>query len=130
MPSPPLSRLGPLATVIAGGLVGSFARHLLGASLLDASAGFPLGLVVVNLSGSLALGWLLARRQAAVMAIWSLRFWAVGMLGSFTTFSGFTLDVFALIEAGAMETATSYLLVSVVGGLVAAYGGLRIGSLR
>ncbi len=52
----------------------------------------------------------------------------VGILGAFTTFSTFSVDLVRLVEDGRVGLAGSYLLASTVGGLVAAIAGLRIGN--
>jgi CrcB protein len=84
----------------------------------------------VNLSGSFLLGLYLVRREQAATPRWSLPFWALGMLGSFTTFSAFSLEVTALVGDGRALTAAAYLAASTVGGLAAALVGLRVGSVR
>lgn len=88
---------------------------------------FPFSVVTVNLVGSFVLGLYLARREWAVDGRGSLQFWAIGLLGSFTTFSAFSLDLVLLIDAGRAGEAGAYLLVSLFGGLMAAIGGQRVG---
>ena len=119
---------GPLA-VLGGGLLGSAARGVIAATIPTASGEFPVATLIVNLSGSLLLGFYLARRERAVSAGWSLRFWAIGALGSFTTFSTFSLEVFQLIEIGRLSTAMGYVLASTLGGLAAALVGDRVGAI-
>jgi CrcB protein len=77
--------------------------------------------------GSLALGFYLTRRERSVTARFSLQFWAIGVLGSLTTFSTFSYEVVLLVEAGAMGTAAWYAIASTVGGLIAAVVGGRVG---
>lgn len=117
-----------VAAVAAGGLVGSAARTGIGVWIPTPEKGLPTGVVLVNLGGSLLLGFYLARRERAVSRRASLHFWAIGMLGSFTTFSAFSVDLLQLLSAGRLITAASYLAVSVLGGLVLALAGLRIGA--
>ena len=50
----------------------------------------------------------------------------VGLLGGFTTFSAFSLEMMLLIERGQAITALTYALISVLAGLVALYMGLII----
>ncbi len=119
-------RAGGWAAVAAGGLLGSAARAGIGLWLDD--EGFPTPILVVNLAGSLLLGLYLARRERAVGPRGSFQFWAIGVLGSFTTFSTFSIDLVRLVENGRLMIAMSYLLASIVGGLGAAIAGLRIGS--
>jgi len=125
---PLLPRFVESLVVLGGGLVGSTARGII-AALAPAPPGeFPLATLIVNLSGSFLLGLFLARRERAVAPRWSLRFWAIGALGAFTTFSAFSLEVVHLIETGRLATALGYVLASTLGGLAAALAGDRLGS--
>jgi CrcB protein len=82
----------------------------------------------VNLTGSLLLGFYLARRERTVTAPWSLQFWGIGVFGSFTTYSTFSIEVVRLLDLGETTIAGGYLVISIVGGLFLAIIGLRIGS--
>jgi CrcB protein len=82
----------------------------------------------VNLIGSFVLGLYLARWERAVSRSGSLRFWAIGVLGSFTTFSAFSVDVVRLLDAGRLAAGGAYVAVSLIGGLVCAVAGLRVGA--
>ena len=84
--------------------------------------------LVVNLTGSLLLGFYLTRREQTVTARWSLPFWGIGVFGSFTTFSAFSVEVFVLLGHGELPTAGTYVAASIVGGVVLALVGQRIGS--
>lgn len=99
------------------------------AELVGGATGeFPWTALIVNLSGSFLLGLYLARRERAVATESSIPFWAIGVLGSFTTFSAFSLDVVYLIEAGRGLVAAGYVAASVMGGLTVALLGERVGS--
>ncbi len=119
---------GPSA-VLGGGFLGSAARATVVAAAPGASGGFPVATLIVNLLGSLLLGFYLARRERAVTAKWSLQFWAIGALGAFTTFSTFSLEVFQLIDVGQLGTAAGYVAASTLGGLGVAVLGSRMGSI-
>jgi fluoride ion exporter CrcB/FEX len=86
-PNRPRRHPGDLVAVAMGGLIGSALRAGIGVLLPTPSGGFPTGTLVVNLSGSLLIGLYLVRREQAATPRWSLPFWALGMLGSFTTLS-------------------------------------------
>ncbi|HSK07309.1 MAG TPA: CrcB family protein [Acidimicrobiia bacterium] len=118
-----------LAAVFAGGLVGSALRAGVGTWLPAQRGSFPTAVLVVNIAGSFLLGLYLARRERSVGPGWSLQFWAFGLLGSFTTFSAFSLDVFYLLEDGRPLSAAGYVTASIVGGLAAALIGQRAGRL-
>lgn len=123
-------RLLDFGAVIGGGLVGSAARLAVAEVTASGTASFPWATLVVNLSGAALAGFYLARRQRAVSSRWSLRFWAIGALGSFTTFSGFSVEVIRLNEAGRLGMALVYVLASVVGGVLAAVIGDGAGRAR
>ena len=119
-----------LLAVIAGGLVGSALRAGIGSLWPAAQGDFPIGILVVNLSGSFLLGVYLVRRESAVTARWSMPFWAFGLLGSFTTFSAFTIEVTQLLADGEAMVAAGYIGASTVGGLIAALVGQRVALIR
>lgn len=97
---------------------------------LPAGAGdFPTATLLVNLVGALAIGVYLARREQPGASRQSLRFWAIGVLGSFTTFSAFSLEVVELLDVDRAAVAGLYVAGSLVGGFVAALAGDRIGEL-
>lgn len=115
-----------MGAVAAGGLVGSSARALV--DYLDRGGGFPTEVLLVNLTGSFLLGLYLARRERSLSGATSLRFWAIGVLGAFTTFSTFSVDVVLLLQEGRPGPALAYVAASALGGMVAAVAGLRLGA--
>jgi CrcB protein len=120
-------RWRPVLAVLGGGLVGSLGRATV-AHAWPADGGFPVSTLVVNLVGSLLLGLYLGRRQRAVTGPFSLQFWGIGLLGSFTTFSAFSFEVVLLLSRGRQAIAASYVLASLTGGLVLAAFGDRLGA--
>ncbi len=117
----------PLLLVMAGGALGSAARYLTGRAALAAwGPDFPYGTLAVNLIGGLLMGLLvgvLARTGASEN--WRL-FLGLGVLGGFTTFSSFSLDVVTMIERGAIAPAALYVLLSVLGAIGAVFAGLML----
>lgn len=113
--------------IAAGGAIGASLRHFVGlAAFRMFGPAFPWGTLAVNIAGSLIMGifieWL-ARR--AVGASHELRlFIATGVLGGFTTFSAFSLDVVSLWERGASALALGYVIASVAGAVAALFAGL------
>ena len=118
----------PLFLVMAGGALGAGARHLVNRALLALlGPGFPSGTLAVNLIGGLAMGLLAGVLARSTGAGEQVRLFAgVGILGGFTTFSSFSLDTIVLYERGAIGLALGYVLVSVVGSIVALFAGLSI----
>ena len=112
-----------------GGALGSIARY--GSGVLVGRLwpmSFPLATMLVNISGSLVMGLFigfLARTTPAWQADARL-FFAVGVLGGFTTLSSFSLDTFTLIERGEIGQATIYVLGSIVVSVLALFVGLLI----
>lgn len=110
-----------------GGAVGSAARYLTGRMTTAAfGPAFPLGTLAVNLIGGLLMGILagsLARLEAGES--WRLLL-GVGLLGGFTTFSAFSLDAVTLIERGQPSLALGYILLSVIGSILAVFAGLSL----
>ncbi len=117
-----------MIAVLAGGLVGSASRTAIGLWLSTDDGGFPTAVLVVNLLGAFVLGLYVARRERSVGYRHSLQFWAIGVLGSFTTFSTFSVDLVRLIDGGRPGIALGYLTASLIGGLALALAGLRIGA--
>lgn len=115
-----------LILVMIGGGIGAGLRHLVnGAALRLAGPGLPWGTMAINISGSFAMGLLvavLARRSGDTNAV--RLFIATGVLGGFTTFSAFSLDFATLWERGASSQAFGYVAVSVLGSLAAIFAGL------
>ncbi len=88
--------------------------------------GWPWATLLVNLTGCLLVGVLtgvLANRSPE--PAWARPFLAVGVLGGFTTFSAFAVEVVGLGDAGALLPAAGYVLASVVGGVLAVAAGIR-----
>lgn len=117
-----------LFLVMAGGAVGSGARYLTGRWMLAAfGPGFPWGTLSVNLLGGLLMGALVGvlARVAVPGEHWRLLL-AVGLLGGFTTFSAFSLDSVTMLQRGDFGLALLYVLVSVIGSIVALFAGLSL----
>ena len=86
---------------------------------------FPFGTFTVNIVGSLAMGLIVGyfMFQGGSSQHWRL-FLATGILGGFTTFSSFSLDVALLYERGELAMMAAYVLASVVVSVGALFGGL------
>ena len=121
--------MNPYLLVAIGGALGSMARYGTGVLVGQAwSASFPLGTMLINIVGSLAMGLLigyLVRTTPAWQADARL-FVAVGVLGGFTTFSSFSLDAVSMLERGELGLALFYVLGSVIIGIAALFAGLVV----
>jgi len=118
-----------LLWVAAGGAIGASLRHLSGtAALRIMGAGFPWGTLFVNIFGSLIMGLFIAWMTKKTGVSNEIRlFVTTGILGGFTTFSAFSLDVANMVERGAMASAFIYIAGSVVISLAAVFIGLWFG---
>lgn len=114
--------------VVLGGAVGAPSRYLLDRAISSrARTALPLGTIVVNVLGCLALG--AVARNAAQPPVHGtlLALCGVGFCGAFTTFSTFTWETLALFEDGLHRHAVANLAVSVVVGVAAAALGWSVG---
>lgn len=115
-----------LAAVAAGGALGAAARHLAGERWPTAPGDLPLTTAAINLLGSAAIGVLLV----VVSERWAHRrlvrpFLGTGVLGGFTTFSAYAVDVQHLATGGQPLRAVVYLVATPVLALLAAAVGSR-----
>lgn len=112
--------------VAVGGATGAVLRFLWGRAML-ASFGpaLPLGTLGANLIGGLLMGvlasllWRLPTSQEPLRLLLG-----VGLLGGFTTFSAFSLEVYEMILRGDLGAALAYALVSVAGAVLALWAGV------
>ncbi|UZK67624.1 fluoride efflux transporter CrcB [Sphingomonas sp. M1-B02] len=115
-----------LLLVMLGGAFGAGARHLVGRAALGLlGPNYPWGTLSVNLLGGFAMG-LLAGGLARFVdggEQWRLLL-GVGLLGGFTTFSAFSLEVVLMLERGAWLAGSGYIAASVAGSVLALAGGL------
>jgi fluoride exporter len=118
-----------LVLIAAGGAAGAVGRYLVDSAVLDRFSGaFPLGILVVNVSGSFLVGLLAALIVDRGVLPAELRNpLMVGFLGAYTTFSTLMLDSWRLIEDGLPVLAIVNLAGSVGLGVVAVVVGLWLG---
>lgn len=102
-----------------GGALGALGRWAL-AEALPSSTGWPWATLLVNLTGCFLIGALLAVLAArSPEPAWARPFVGVGVLGGYTTYSTFAVEVARLVEDGSSVVAAGYVLVSVLGGVAA-----------
>ncbi|TFV55354.1 fluoride efflux transporter CrcB [Geodermatophilus sp. DF01-2] len=107
-----------------GGVLGALARWGVGTALPSSPGGWPWATLLVNLTGCLLLGALTATLTArSPEPAWARPFLAVGVLGGYTTYSAFAVEAVGLLDAGAVALAVGYVLVSVLGGVLAVAAG-------
>ena len=116
-----------LAAVV-GGALGSGARFLVYVTLMPLlGLAFPWATITVNIVGSFLMGAVVEASSSLLdgSALWRT-FLATGVLGGFTTFSAFSLDVFELFERRQPVLALVYVAASVVISIVALAGGFTL----
>ncbi len=133
--------------IMLGGAVGAAARHYMAQAINGYlspifagffqsnpvvnnsiyAANFPLGVIFVNIIGSFLMGVMVSLFTLFYSPSIEFRaFITVGILGGFTTFSTFSLDVILLIERGQMVVAMLYILISVMGAITALFAGMAL----
>lgn len=107
-----------LLAVGAGSFIGGAARYIVSLAMKGIGKGFPRATLVVNLLGCLMIGllWGLLSRNAAENTSWGL-FLTVGLCGGFTTFSTFSKEALAMLQAGQIWGFASYIAISVLAGI-------------
>ena len=119
--------LNPLLIVFFGGGLGAALRYLVNQAMGRlVSIEFPLGIMAINISGSLLMGVAAGYFAFKAGEDWTQNarlFVTTGILGGYTTFSAFSLDAMLLYERGEVMTALFY----VVGSVVLSILGLAVG---
>ena len=131
-----MSSLSPLAAslnVALGGAIGAVSRYQLGRAMthwlgVQTVTAFPWATLAANVIGSMAMGvlagWLARHGSGSGEQLRLLL--GVGLLGGFTTFSAFSLELMLLVERGQPGTAFAYGSISVLAGLAGLYLGLIV----
>jgi CrcB protein len=119
--------MNSIILVMSGGAIGAGLRYGLSRALPVGAAGWPWATFAANVLGGLAMG---------VLAGWVLRgdnsaeplrlFVGVGVLGGFTTFSAFSLEMAQMIERGHGAMAAGYAFASVLLALGALFAGMAL----
>jgi fluoride exporter len=115
-----------LISVALGGALGSLLRYFVASAIqTPASAGFPWGIFIVNITGGFAMGIITELMALKLNLSPEIRaFLTVGILGGYTTFSTFSLDSVLLLQRGAYASAAAYVIGSTVLSIAALFAGL------
>lgn len=109
-----------------GGFCGAIARYLISYRLNPRCPGFPWGTILINITGSFALG-LLAGLPGTSEGI--MLFLGTGFMGAYTTFSTFSIEGLNLWQGSLQTKALTYLAASISFGIAAGYLGFALGKL-
>lgn len=117
-----------LLFVAAGSAAGGVCRYLLTVLLQPRTpTAFPLGTFVVNLTGAIAIGFVLRWTLGSPGVSPEMRaMMTTGFLGGYTTFSTFSYETIALIESGEVRKAAVYVVASVVLSLLGTLLGIAL----
>lgn len=113
--------------VMIGGAGGSLARYLLNNTIMSRAGGrFPVGTVIINISGSFLIGFLMTALSARLdlNPRWRLLL-VVGFLGGYTTFSSFEWETLGLLRDGSRWLA----LVNMAGSVIVGYMAVWLGAI-
>lgn len=114
-----------LAAIALGGALGASARYGVAQVVHVVPDGFPWATFLTNVSGSFALGLILALVLERFPPTRYLRpFVATGFLGAYTTYSTFAVEAVLLVKDDHVPVAVAYTVSSVVVGLVAVWSGM------
>ncbi|QXJ19485.1 CrcB family protein [Actinomadura graeca] len=116
-----------LAAVSAGGVLGALARWGLTSAFPYRPAEFPWSVFWINVTGCLAIGVLMVLVTEAGPVHRLVRpFLGVGVLGGFTTFSTYVVDIQRAVEDDAAGLALAYLAGTLAAALLAVFAGMRL----
>ena len=108
--------------IFAGGVVGALARAGLAQAMHWDGRGWPWSTFLVNVAGTLLLGYFATRLQERLApSTYRRPLVGTGFCGALTTFSTFQVELIKLARAGATATAASYAVASLALGLTGVY---------
>jgi CrcB protein len=116
-----------LAAISAGGVCGALARYAMARAWPHDPGGFPWATLVINVTGCLLIGVLMVIVTEVRTDRRLLRpFAGVGVLGGYTTFSTYAVEIHQTASAGAPWTALLYLAGTLAGALPAVWAGAAL----
>ncbi len=114
--------------VAVGSAAGGVGRYVIGGAIQQRfGLGFPLGTLIVNITGSLLLGFILRLALGGTQMSPETRILlTTGFCGGYTTFSTFTYDTAMMFENGQYRRAFVYVVLSVVLSVLATFAGFAL----
>lgn len=125
---PALATLPPVLLVMFGGAIGAGLRFAVGRWTFGLfGPGLPVGTWTVNIVGGFCMGLLVGWLTTRTASDEPLRLLlGVGVLGGFTTFSAFSLEVVEMVLKGDVGMGAAYAVSSVAGSMLALFAGLYL----
>jgi CrcB protein len=120
--------LAILSVISVGGVLGTLARYGIGVAFPHGAAGFPWATFAVNVAGCGLIGMLMVSIDQLGAHRLVRPFLGVGVLGGFTTFSTYVVEVQKAITAGAARLALAYLGVTLASAVFAVWAGSALTS--
>lgn len=119
--------MSKIILVLAGGALGALLRYSV--TLIpfrEASGGFPVGTLIVNIVGSFIAGFVWAYLNQSTGTGRMYAFLVIGMMGAFTTFSAYSIESIRLFESGSVNLAVINVLLNNVGAILFAFVGISL----
>ena len=113
-----------------GGIIGAFLRYFISIWFLSLGYFSFAGTLCVNLIGCFLLGYFQGKVRVYELPSWLVTGIATGIIGSFTTFSTFSMEVIYYISQGLTILVFTYIFVSSVGGYFSAYAGFFLSTYK
>lgn len=107
--------------VALGGAIGASARYGIGVAWPTPAGGFPWATFVINVGGCALIGILMVLIEVTTAHRLVRPFAGTGILGGFTTFSTYAVDIERLVSTGAARTGLLYLVATPAAALVAVW---------
>ena len=118
----------PYVAIGVAASVGAILRYVVGVMCgRFFGTGFPIGTFVINISACIFIGWFLTFANNRMLVSDTVRLAVgVGFIGTYSTFSTFAYESSSLLEEGSGIKAITYMLGSLVGGLIAVRIGIAL----
>ncbi len=115
-----------LLSVALGAALGGVARYLISFAIQPVPDRFPWATFIANLTGCLLIGMLVPWLTKSDSSMQTRLFLTTGFCGGFTTFSSFSAETFLLLQRGHLPMALTYVLSSLIGGVLLTWIGYRM----